>query len=215
MLTTVVQRYLPIFVFLVPLVLPLVLASQPDQAMRARDSNDLNTTMDGAMALDSGNMLTYLHFTVGGDTLWFLGWVPIGPGPMFGACFGLFLLALIDRWIAGCRGMMELHWAKRAEIIYANKLNANGNGKGNSDAKNGVPPATLGNVLLMRRAPPFIPAHDFVRGIMHIGQAALTFWFMLAVMTFQVGFILSIVIGLGVGETLFGRFARAGSGGLH
>lgn len=64
----------------------------------------------------------------------------------------------------------------RAQLAYTNKLNANGN-KAVS-----VPPATLGNVLLMRRAPPFIPAHDIVRGIMEIGQATLKFWFMLAVM---------------------------------
>ncbi|KAE9391415.1 CTR copper uptake transporter [Gymnopus androsaceus JB14] len=179
--------------------------------MQARDDNGMITSMDGAMSLAGGNMLTYLHFTVGGDTLWFQGWVPITHGSMFGACFGLFLLALIDRWIAACRGMMEIHWANRAQIAYTNKLNANGN----ADAKRaGVPPATLGNVLLMRRAPPFIPAHDIVRGIMYIGQAALTFWFMLAVMTFQAGFILSIVIGLGVGEMLFGRFAT-GAGAMH
>lgn len=79
----------------------------------------------------------------------------------------------------------------------------------------------------MRSAPPFIPAHDITRGVLHMGQAALAFAFMLAVMyvrrrsgvvpllipplhcrnrTFQIGFILAIVTGLGVGETLFGRF---------
>jgi len=42
-------------------------------------------------------------------------------------------------------------------------------------------------------------------------QTALGFAFMLVVMTFQVGFILALVVGLGVGETLFGRFASAGA----
>ncbi|KAJ3711397.1 copper transporter [Lentinula raphanica] len=167
--------------------------------MQARDSNGMIMSMDGSMDLASGNMLTYLHFTIGGDILWFQGWVPQGPGAMFGACVGLFILALVDRWIAACRAMMEVHWAKR--------LNANTN----SDKAKIVPPSTLGNVLLMRRAPPFIPAHDIVRGIMHAGQAALSFAFMLAVMTFQLGFIISLVVGLGVGETLFGRYAHAGT----
>ncbi|KAJ3995057.1 CTR copper uptake transporter [Lentinula boryana] len=175
--------------------------------MQARDSNGMIMSMDGSMDLASGNMLTYLHFTVGGDILWFQGWVPQGPGAMFGACVGLFLLALVDRWIAACRAMMEVHWAKRAQIAYANKLNANEN----ADKKRAVPPLTPGNVFLMRRAPPFIPAHDIVRGILHAGQAALTFAFMLVVMTFQLGFIISIVVGLGVGETLFGRYAHAGT----
>ncbi|KAJ3976101.1 CTR copper uptake transporter [Lentinula raphanica] len=175
--------------------------------MQARDSNGMIMSMDGSMDLASGNMLTYLHFTIGGDILWFQGWVPQGPGAMFGACVGLFLLALVDRWIAACRAMMEVHWAKRAQIAYANRLNANTN----LDKAKTVPPSTLGSVLLMRRAPPFIPAHDIVRGIMHAGQAALSFAFMLAVMTFQLGFIISLVVGLGVGETLFGRYAHAGT----
>lgn len=60
-------------------------------------------------ALASGNMLPYLHFTLG-DTLWFQGWVPQSAGAMVGACIGLFLLAVIARWISACRSLMEAHW---------------------------------------------------------------------------------------------------------
>lgn len=38
------------------------------------------------------------------------------------------------------------------------------------------------SLLKTRFAPPFIPKHDIVRGIMHVGQTAITFAFMLAVM---------------------------------
>ncbi|KAK7032504.1 hypothetical protein VNI00_013073 [Paramarasmius palmivorus] len=96
---------------------------------------------------------------------------------------------------------MEAHWRKRAQIEYTNRLNANGTAK--------KPEPSLMRRLLMRNTLPFIPAHDIVRGIMQVGQAALGFALMLAVMTFQVAFLLSIVIGLGVGETLFGRFNPA------
>jgi len=179
----------------------LVLASPNGSSNhQARDDDGMIMDMDDAMSLASGSMLTYLHFTIG-DVLWFQGWVPQNNGAMFGTCFGLFLLALVDRWVAACRAMMEVHWVKRAQLAYTNKLNAEGKR---------VSPQTVSGVFLMRRSPPFILAHDIVRGVMHAGQAALTFAFMLAVMTFQVGFILSIVIGLGVGEALFGRYARAG-----
>ncbi len=89
----------------------------------------------------------------------------------------------------------------------------------------------------MRTIAPFIPAHDIARGLLHGAQALLTFAFMLAVMsvacypllpaaggtfhltcdlfrTFNAGIILTIVIGLGVGETLFGRYAASRSN-LH
>lgn len=76
------------------------------------DSNGMDMSMDGAMDLSSGSMLPYLHFTPG-DNLWFLGWVPQTAGAMVGACIGLFLLALVDRWIAACRAVMDVHWSKR------------------------------------------------------------------------------------------------------
>ena len=81
--------------------------------------------------------------------------------------------------------------------------------------------------VTVRTIPPFILAHDVMRGVLQIVQSALKFMLMFAVMsvlarchalfpsglslvylrTFQLAFIFSIVIGLGVGETLFGRYA--------
>lgn len=74
--------------------------------------NGMDMTMDGAMSLTAGQMLTYLHFTPG-DNLWFLGWVPKSNAAMVGTCIGLLLLGIADRWIAACRAIMEMHWAKR------------------------------------------------------------------------------------------------------
>jgi len=81
-------------------------------APNAYAMNGMDMDMDGAMALSSGNMLSYLHFTPG-DTLWFQGWVPLSKGAMFGACVGLFLLALVDRWLAAIRAMAEVGWRKQ------------------------------------------------------------------------------------------------------
>ena len=80
---------------------------------RARaHSNGMDMSMDGAMDLSGGQMIPWLHFTPG-DILWFYGWVPSSTGAMVGTCIGLFLLALVDRWIAACRAVMEVHWSKR------------------------------------------------------------------------------------------------------
>jgi hypothetical protein len=75
-------------------------------------SNGMDMSMDGAMSLASGDMTSYLHFTPG-DNLWLLGWVPQSAGVMVGACIGLFMLALVERWVAACRAVMEAHWSKR------------------------------------------------------------------------------------------------------
>ena len=72
----------------------------------------MDMSMDGGMQLMVGNMLSYLHFTPG-DTLWFQGWVPASSDTMVGACIGLFLLALVERWIASIRATMEIAWRKQ------------------------------------------------------------------------------------------------------
>ncbi|KAG1897199.1 CTR copper uptake transporter [Suillus fuscotomentosus] len=154
--------------------------------------NGMVMSMDDGMTLAVGNMLSYLHFAPG-DTLWFLGWVPESSGTMVGTCIVLFMLAVIERWIAACRGVMEFHWSQQAIIIASDKLNT-------------LPTRSYPIGFIKRFTPPFIPAHDISRGVMFAAQTLLNYFFMLTVMTFQLGFIFSLVVGLGVGETLFGRF---------
>ena len=81
-------------------------------ALVAAHGNGMDMSMDGAMDLAVGQMLPYLHFTPG-DMLWFLGWVPQSAGAMVGTCIGLFLLGVVERWIAACVAVMQAHWAKR------------------------------------------------------------------------------------------------------
>ncbi|KAI0085508.1 CTR copper uptake transporter [Irpex rosettiformis] len=182
----------------------------------AAHDNGMDMSMDGAMDLAVGQMLPYLHFTPG-DMLWFLGWVPSSAGTMVGTCIGLFLLGIVERWIAACAAVMHAHWAKRAQILQSNRQNAKGLPVASyttpaSETKSGPRTGTvLRDAMTMRTTPPFIASHDILRGIVYAGRAALQFAFMLAIMTFQVGFILSIVVGLGVGEMLFGRHIASAS----
>ena len=80
-----------------------------------------------------------------------------------------------------------------------------------------------------RTVPPFILAHELPRGVMYMIQATLTYSLMLTAMfvlpylsippiltlfflprrTFNVVYFLSIIVGLGVGEVVFGRWASA------
>ncbi|KAJ6580075.1 CTR copper uptake transporter [Mycena vulgaris] len=159
--------------------------------------NGMDMSMDDGMTLATGTMMTALHFSRG-DTLWFAGWVPQSAGAMAGACIGLFILALFDRWLAAVRAMMELHWREASERI----RRANQKGQCDADEAKGK------KGFLRLCAPPFILAHDAMRGAMHSLQAILGFAFMLAIMTFQAAFIITIAFGLGVGEMLFGRPQR-------
>ncbi|KAJ7106545.1 Ctr copper transporter family-domain-containing protein [Mycena epipterygia] len=180
--------------------LSLLLLALP--ALSYAAENGMDMSMDDGMTLASGTMLTNLHFSRG-DTLWFEGWVPQSAGAMAGACIGLFILALVDRWVAAVRAMMELHWREAGER--ARRVQQRGSDADQAKGKKGMK-------LMRLRAPPFIPAHDIMRGAMQTLQSILGFAFMLAVMTFQAAFIITIALGLGVGEMLFGRYAAAAHG---
>ncbi|KAI0691595.1 CTR copper uptake transporter [Earliella scabrosa] len=182
---------------LLPLVVSLALSST---ALAHDHGNGMDMSMDGPMDLAAGSMTMWLHFTPG-DVLLFYGWVPRSVGAMVGTCIGLFLLGIVDRWIAASRAVMEAHWAKRLNASTADKK------------PNALSLGRIRGAGLTRNGPPFIAAHDIPRGILHGVQATLHFALMLIVMTFQVSFIIAIVVGLGVGEALFGRFA--GHAGHH
>ncbi|PAV15975.1 CTR copper uptake transporter [Pyrrhoderma noxium] len=182
------------------------------KSVEAHD-NGMDMSMDGAMSLSSGDMLPYLHFTLG-DIVWFQGWVPQSAGAVFGVCVGLFLLAIVDRWVAACRSLMEVHWLKHSRLILANRLNASQSlpqytepslAKGNDEDKGSLPLKSE-KPSVNRVSIPFIPSFDIPRAVLQMAQATLEFAFMLVVMTYQVSYIISIIIGLGVGEMLFGRY---------
>jgi len=159
----------------------------------------------GAVGM-AGMMLPYLHFTPG-DILWFAGWVPQSASSMVGTCIGMFLLGLVDRWVAVCASVISSHWDKQAQILQSSS---------HLVTRASHTPPVLKGLLSPKRAanpsirvlPPFILSHEFPRGIIQVGQSALKFALMLAVMSFNVGIIISVVFGLGVGEMLFGRFSE-------
>ncbi|KAJ7199385.1 CTR copper uptake transporter [Mycena pura] len=158
--------------------------------------NGMDMTMDDGMTLANGTMLPMLHFMLG-DTLFFEGWVPQTRGALFGACVGLFLLTLADRALAAMRALAEAQWRRAPKADCDDKDKKKKKGR------------------LQLQAPPFVLAHDAMRGAMHALQALLGFTFMLAVMTFQGAYIITLVGGLGVGEMLFGRYRAAAADGGH
>ncbi|KAJ6502883.1 CTR copper uptake transporter [Mycena vitilis] len=155
--------------------------------------------MDSTTNTTMGMMMTALHFTPLADTLWFAGWVPSSGGALAGACIGLFVLALLDRYVAAMRVLLSARWAA-APCDGDEKLNAARKGKGRGRGR--------------LHAPPFVAKQDVPRGALYALQTLFGFAFMLAVMTFQAAFIISIIVGFGVGEMLFGRYV-AGGVGMH
>lgn len=82
--------------------------------------------MDMGMSLAFGQMLPYLHFS-GSDILWFEGWVPQSKGATAGACIGLFMLAIFDRWVSAMRSAAEVHWEEEYVLSFGTGVSSSAN----------------------------------------------------------------------------------------
>ncbi|KAF5382981.1 hypothetical protein D9757_006316 [Collybiopsis confluens] len=113
-------------------------------------------------------MKTYLHFT-GGDNLLFQSWHPSSSGALAGACIGLALVALVERWLFATRAGLESYWRHKT-LASEEKYCDNETARASSRPRKG------------RTAPPFTATHDILRGVVHAVQALLGYILMLAVM---------------------------------
>jgi len=162
-------------------------------------SSSVNDTMSGTM---------YLHFT-GGDNLFFKSLHPSSNGAIAGACLCLVALALLERFVNGTRNRLDGYWRKRASALTV--VHASDKDDDCSDKTcGGVEVKEIAVKPRQRISPPFIPSHDIPRGIIYMFQAALAYALMLAVMTFNAAYAISIILGLGIGEGLFGRIGVRG-----
>ncbi|RPD63157.1 hypothetical protein L227DRAFT_584763 [Lentinus tigrinus ALCF2SS1-6] len=170
-------------------------------------------------------MVPWLHFT-GGDSLIFKSWHPSSHGAIAGACIGLVIFAIFERWVNAMRGVLSVYWRTRtlAQMSVPSSSDAPCHDSSSiskplkvSAVSDGVEEVDISPVpsqrpaLRVRRVPrtipPFLPSHDIPRGALFAFQALLYYVLMLAVMTFQAAYIISIIVGLMIGEVLFGRYA--------
>ncbi|KAL4068342.1 Ctr copper transporter family-domain-containing protein [Scleroderma yunnanense] len=170
-------------------------------------------------------MITWLHFSKS-DYLLFQTWRPSSDGAIISANIAIFAFGILERGLAAWRRSQEHRWRTRARTLIlktrsvlpssstvsptaGSKLEGSGKGETEMPATNN-PPCELRNVIRAtpRRVPPLIPSHDIPRGIVHAVQSAFSYILMLIVMTFNAGYIISVILGLGVGEVIFGRIER-------
>ncbi|KAJ7122548.1 Ctr copper transporter [Mycena crocata] len=147
-------------------------------------------------------MKAYLHFTPG-DPIIFDTIVPTSAGGIFGTCLILFLISVGDRYLrAFCRGM-ERRFAQRAQrLTTAYYFNGAADNGGDSQSKTPVSEVDASPATASSR---FILSHELSRGFLAGLQTTVHYFLMLVVMTFNAAYIISVVLGVVVGEVAFGR----------
>ncbi|KAJ6463185.1 Ctr copper transporter [Mycena vulgaris] len=145
-------------------------------------------------------MKAYLHFTPG-DNLIFATIVPTSAGAIFGTCLILFLISAADRYLrAVCRGL-ERSFAQRTKRLEATYYFADAADTASSSKR----PVSEGETPPAATPTRFILSHEVSRGVMAGLQATVHYFLMLVVMTFNASYIISVILGVVVGEVAFGR----------
>ncbi|QRV76770.1 copper transport protein CTR2 [Ceratobasidium sp. AG-Ba] len=155
-------------------------------------------------------MIPYLHFT-GGDYLYFAGVSPTSKGAIAGACIVFVILAVLERAVAGARGIFEFKLNERRRLSLAKKQDSPSIDRpllskdesvitsahesivrSNSDST--LRPLPSGRQRIMA---PLVWPHELARGALFVVQSFFLYTLMLGVI---------IIAGSAIGEVLFGRF---------
>ncbi|KAN0087853.1 Ctr copper transporter [Tylopilus felleus] len=160
------------------------------------NSSSMNTTTSMSMSM---SMIPWLHFG-NADAVLFDSWRPLSHSAIAGACIGLFLFAILERSFAAFRRTQETRWRARAVVVSSDGCSSTG--------KLDPCEAPAGSAHGQPLVPPFRFSHDIPRGVIQAIQSTFAYALMLVVMTYNGAYIISIILGLGVGEILFGRMGR-------
>nr|GAT51777.1 predicted protein [Mycena chlorophos] len=163
-------------------------------------SSNTTTSMDSMMM-----MKAYLHFTPG-DMLLFKSIAPSSPGAIFGACLILFLIAIGERGLLALGRRFAKVRTTRAERLLASRsyiFDDASAGKAHDEVPSSE--SSSGGALQARTPAPFILSHELSRGALAGVQTTVHYVLMLVVMTFNAAFLISVVLGVVVGEVVFGR----------
>lgn len=159
----------------------------------------MSSGMDNTTSTMMGMLMLPFHTTLGVDMLWFQPWIPADPSSTLGACIGLFFLAVV-------------HVFLRTGVCIADRQRVNAQ----MDSIQYYRLASKEGETLQQSPPPYPGAHpvpqfkwlvDAPRGLLEGFTSAIGYFLMLAVMLMNAYFFLSIILGIIVGHTAFGRFA--------
>ncbi|KAI5862494.1 Ctr copper transporter family-domain-containing protein [Durotheca rogersii] len=182
--------------------------------------DDMTMTSTGAAASATGGMdmgtgaggmehatasMTMVFFRSATTPLYADAWTPRGEGDYAGTCVFLVALAVLHRGLIAARcALPDAAPARRAAAA----------AKADSDADDYAPALESAAARLRARwrARPFRVAAEAARALLELLIAGVGYLLMLAVMTMNVGYFLSVLGGIFLGTFLVGRF---GSGDDH
>ncbi|BGP02240.1 Copper transporter [Rhodotorula toruloides ATCC 204091] len=174
-------------------------------------------------------MSTFFTTSLGSANVWFSGWTPTTAGETFGACLGLFFLAVLSRFLSAVKACAEVAWLhsyqqqgrarrRNGPIALPDSTpsppdtldpSAAASNLQKETSRSSPAPSYPSSSTSSREplfSPPFSLAIDLPRSLLFGLQAFIAYLLMLAVMTYNAYFFIAILLGLVAGEMAFGRY---------
>jgi len=173
--------------------------------------------MSSSMTMDASSM-TMAFFNSEHTPLYSKGWAPSTTAGYAGTCIFLIILTLIYRSLFAVKHILEQRWQDKAwqrrYVVVAEKQPVAEQARTDPSLKTGILTANgvEENVMIVHRpargTQPWRFSVDLPRSLLVTVMAGIGYLLMLAVMTFNIGYFLSILAGTLLGELAVGRFTQ-------
>ncbi|KIX93712.1 uncharacterized protein Z520_10618 [Fonsecaea multimorphosa CBS 102226] len=178
----------------------------------------MSSMSSSSMSMSSMSTMPMVFTTSHHTPLYGNGWTPSTSGGYAGTCIFLVFLAIGLRLVFAAKAVCEQRWAAAAQrrrfVLVKGRPTEAGRIDQDPDAKTGALITVNGveeNVKVVQARgvfPAFRLSVDVPRAILTTIIAAMAYLLMLAVMTMNVGYFLSVLLGVFLGELAVGRYAR-------
>ncbi|KAL6710644.1 hypothetical protein ACN47E_007701 [Coniothyrium glycines] len=182
------------------------------------DSMDMGST--SGMAMNSHGSMAMSFFTATNTALYSESWTPQNAGQYAGTCIFLIVLAITLRALFTAKSFLETRALesalKRRYVVVAGEKTLSDQAANDGSSvtgiltSNGVQEDVRIVSAPVRHTQPWRFSVDLPRALLMTVAAGVGYLLMLAVMTYNVGYFLSVLAGAFIGELAFGRFTQSG-----